>query len=96
MDGALIGPADLAMSLGVPVQPDNPHPDHVAACAEVLTTCRRRGLPAGIFTSGTEESVRRVSEGWRFISIGTDMQYVRDGALEGLRRVRAARAFGGG
>lgn len=90
VDGTLIGPADLATSLGIPVRPDNPHPDHVAACAEVLAGCQRNGVPGGIFTSGTEESVRRVEEGWLFISIGTDMQYVRDGAREGLRRVRGA------
>ena len=47
VDGTLIGPADLATSLGIPVRPDNPHPDHVAACAEVLAWCQRNGVPGG-------------------------------------------------
>ena len=92
VDATLIGPADLAMSMGIALKPDNPHPDHVAACAEVLAGCRRNGVVPGIFTSGAEESARRVQEGWRFISIGSDGQYLMEGARGGLKTVRAAEA----
>jgi 4-hydroxy-2-oxoheptanedioate aldolase len=89
LDATLIGPADLAMSMNIPVVPDNPHPDHIAACAEVLAGCRRNGVVPGIYTAGEDESARRVAEGWRFISIGTDGGYLTQGARRGLEKVRA-------
>ena len=90
VDATLIGPADLAMSLGIPVIGDNPHPDHVAACAEVLAGSLRNGVAPGIYCSGEEEAARRVTEGWKFINIGTDGQYIGQGARRGLKTVRAA------
>ena len=90
VDATLIGPADLAMSLGIPVIGDNPHPDHVAACAEVLAGSLRNGVAPGIYCSGEEEAARRVTEGWKFLNIGTDGQYIAQGARRGLKTVRAA------
>ena len=94
LDATLIGPADLAMSMDIPVAPDNPHRDHVAACAEVLAGCRRNGVVPGIFTSGGEESARRVEEGWQFISVGTEGQFLTQAAGGGLQMARAADAGG--
>ncbi len=90
VDATFIGQSDLAMSLGVPVVGDNPHPDHVAACAEVLAGALRKGVTPGIGCSGEEEAARRVSEGWKFVGIGADGQYIAQGARRALETVRAA------
>ena len=90
VDATFIGQSDLAVSLGVPVAGDNPHPDHVAACAEVLAGALRNGVAPGIGCAGDEEAARRVSEGWKFISIGADGQYIERGARRALDVVRAA------
>ena len=90
VDSTLIGPADLAMSMGIPVLPDNPHPDHVAACAEVLAGAKRNGVTPGIYCAHAEEAARRVTEGWKFLNIGTDGQYIAQGARQGVKTVRAA------
>ena len=90
VDATFIGQSDLAVSMGVPVVGDNPHPDHVAACAEVLAGALRHGVAPGIGCSGEGEAARRVSEGWKFVSIGADGQYIDQGARRALAMVRAA------
>ena len=90
VDATFIGAADLALSMGVPVIGDNPHPDHVAACAEVLAGALRHGVAPGIGCSGEQEAARRVAEGWKFLNIGADGQYIAQGARRALEIVRAA------
>lgn len=88
VDATMIGPADLAMDMGIPVQGDNPNPDHVALCNAVLASCQKHGVAPGIFTSGAEEAKRRASEGWRFLPIGSDTGYMMGGAIASLRTAR--------
>lgn len=88
VDAAMVGPGDLAMSMGIPFRWDNPHPEHVAACAAVLEACKRHGVVPGIFTGGAEEARRRVTEGWRFLPLGVDTQYLTRGAMRDLRTAR--------
>ena len=92
VDATFIGAADLALSMGVPVIGDNPHPDHVAACAAVLAGALRHGVAPGIGCSGEEEAARRVAEGWKFLNIGADGQYIEQGARRAIEIVRAAGA----
>jgi 4-hydroxy-2-oxoheptanedioate aldolase len=95
VDATLIGPADLALSMGIPVKGDNPHPDHVAACAEVLAASQRNGVAPGIYTSGAAEAARRVEEGWRFISAANESQLLGEAAARTVKTVRAATPGGG-
>ena len=91
IDATCIGPADLAMSMGIPVRPDNPHPDHVALCAEVLAGSRRidNRVAPGIFTSGPVEAKRRAEEGWLYIPSGSDSQFMAQASARGLQTVRS-------
>lgn len=92
VDGFYIGPSDLAISLGVPMAPDNKHPKHVAACQRVLEVARAHGLVPGIHSSGPEEVARRFNEGWLFSQVGSDVQFVSMGAASGLKALAEARA----
>ena len=89
IDATMIGPADLAMSMGIPVRPDNPHPDHIAACAAVLESAQKHGVSPGIFTSGPVEAKRRAEEGWRFIASGSDGQFMSAGSAAGVKLVKS-------
>jgi 4-hydroxy-2-oxoheptanedioate aldolase len=88
IDAVMIGPSDLAMDMGIPPVFDNPHPDHVTLCNRVLETCQKHQVVPGIFTSGPEEGARRAAEGWRFLPIGSDAQYVMEGGIHALRTVQ--------
>ena len=88
VDAAMVGPGDLAVSMGIAPQWNNPHPDHVAACNTVLEACKKHGVVAGIFTSGAEEAVQRAAAGWRFLPLGVDTQYLMRAAFRDLRAAR--------
>jgi 4-hydroxy-2-oxoheptanedioate aldolase len=60
-----MGPADLAMSMGLPGN----HPEVQAAIDQVLALCLRHDVPCGITTSAGDVA-RRLQQGFRFPSVG--------------------------
>src|SRR5690606_27648272 len=48
LDGIYVGPADLALGLGLPPDLDKTEPEHVAAVERIRAACERNGIIAGI------------------------------------------------
>lgn len=71
IDALFIGPADLAASLGHLGNPG--HPDVQEAIAYAKDRIDDAGKPAGIFALSIEDARRRMDDGFRFVSIGTDI-----------------------
>jgi 2-dehydro-3-deoxyglucarate aldolase len=82
IDGTFIGPYDLSMSLGIPGQIN--HPDVLAAKRKVLDAARAHGLVAGVHLvqpcSAAVDCRQAVTEGYRFIALGTDILFLGDSA----------------
>jgi 2-keto-3-deoxy-L-rhamnonate aldolase RhmA len=77
LDGIMVGPADLAVSMGH--LDDLNHPDVGAKVADVRAACRRNSVPFGIFAA-TEKAARRwAGEGAGFMTIGADTQFLDQG-----------------
>jgi 4-hydroxy-2-oxoheptanedioate aldolase len=91
VDALYIGPADLAISMGLPPGLDVQDPAHVAACRRVLEAARAAGKAAGIHCAGPEEVVRRFQEGWVFCPAGSDIGFVNAGARRAVEVVRGTR-----
>lgn len=89
LTGVFIGPIDLSYALGLPPQPDNPHPEHVAAVSRILEACRRRGLVAGIFSDDPSFGRALAERGAQLVVVGTDARCLTEAASARLR------AFGG-
>lgn len=93
IDGTFIGPYDLSMSLGIPGQIS--HPLVAEAKREVRDATLARGLSAGIHIvhprSAIEECESAIREGYTFIALGTDMQFLREAARNLLTAVQAKR-----
>jgi 4-hydroxy-2-oxoheptanedioate aldolase len=70
LDAILVGPSDLAGSLGHPG--DNGHADVQAAIADVLARARAAGVPAGIHVPNAAEARQRIAEGFGWVSAATD------------------------
>ena len=86
VDACLLGPADLALSLGT-VQGT---PEHTAAVLQVLEACRRTGKIPGIF-AGTPALARRwIEAGYRFITVGADARLLETAVRQTLQEVSAA------
>jgi len=77
LDGIMVGPADLAVTMGH--LNDLNHPDVGAGIADVRAACQRNSVPFGIFAA-TEPAARRwAAEGATFMTIGADTQFLDQG-----------------
>jgi 2-keto-3-deoxy-L-rhamnonate aldolase RhmA len=77
LDGIMVGPADLAVSMGH--LDDLNHPDIRARIADVRAACQRNSVSFGIFAA-TEQAARLwAAEGAAFMTIGADTQFLDQG-----------------
>lgn len=78
VDVLFVGPTDLSHSLGVAGQFG--HELQLAAYKRVIAACRDAGKSAGILLRRAEDLERHVEMGFRFIGVGSDSNYIVDGA----------------
>ena len=88
VDGIYVGPADLALSLGLPPTLDVVEPEHVEAVARIKDACKRHGIAAGIHTASAEVTKKHARAGFDMITAGTDSTLLAAAALERLSSVR--------
>ena len=89
IDGFYIGPADLAIGLGITPGPGmQDDPKHVAACKRILEVAQNAGLVACHHGGTTaEDAIRRFKEGFLMAQLGSDVGYVRAAAAAALDAV---------
>jgi len=84
IDGVFIGPYDLSLSLGIPGNLN--HPDILAAKQKVLSATLAHGLIAGMHfvqpQTAASDCQKAISEGYRFIALGTDILFLGDSARD--------------
>jgi 4-hydroxy-2-oxoheptanedioate aldolase len=78
VDALFIGPADLAASLGHLGNPR--HAEVQAAIDGALARIAAAGKPAGIFALSPEDARARIAAGIGFVSVGTDIGLLANGA----------------
>ena len=78
VDALFIGPADLAASLGHLGDPR--HAEVQSAIADAFARIGAAGKPAGIFALSPDDARARKDEGYAFISLGTDIGLLSNGA----------------
>lgn len=72
LDGIYVGPADLALGLGLPPNLDKEEPEHVAAVARILAACKKHAIVGGIQT-GSGKAARKYAEmGFQFVTFTKD------------------------
>jgi 2-keto-3-deoxy-L-rhamnonate aldolase RhmA len=77
LDGIMVGPADLAATMGH--LSDLSHPDVRSAVDDVRDACERHSVPFGIFAA-TEQAARDwAAAGARFMTVGADTQFIDQG-----------------
>jgi 4-hydroxy-2-oxoheptanedioate aldolase len=87
IDAIFVGPNDLAASMRGP----DGRPPSAEATAEamraILAACRKCGVPAGLHCGSAEEARMRMSEGWQFLAITSELKMMLDGAARVVRDV---------
>lgn len=86
IDALFIGPSDLAASLGH--LGNAGHPDVQKAIDHAKSRIDAAGKPAGIFALSPEDAQLRIKQGFRFISLGTDVGLLSRGAANLLAPYR--------
>jgi 4-hydroxy-2-oxoheptanedioate aldolase len=88
IDGFYIGPADLALSMGLQPFEYPKSQRHAEACQRVLDAARAQGLVAGVHCGTPEEAAQRFKQGFRFCPVMSDVGALRAGAMAALKAVR--------
>jgi 4-hydroxy-2-oxoheptanedioate aldolase len=90
VDAIFVGPSDLSQSLGMPVGPEWTDGVVYDALAHIASTCASRGVPAGVFTNSTAYARRMLDLGFRFVTAGSDLAYVKAGAAAAVAELTEA------
>ncbi len=72
LDGIYIGPADLALGLGLPPELDKTEPEHVAAVDKILKACQKHNVIPGIQCGSGKAAAKAVEKGFRLVTFTKD------------------------
>ncbi len=84
LDGIYIGPADLALSMGLPVRGDQPEEEHLDMVKHILATAKKHNVAAGIHTSSLEYTQKYLALGFHFVTLATDSTHMVKNASKEL------------
>ena len=87
IDAALIGPEDLSLSYGVPGQTN--HPIVKEAISEVIETCAKLGITAGIHMDNIDRLLEWRDEGMQMLMYNSDLGFLIEGAKSGLTALKS-------
>ncbi len=85
LDGIYIGPADLALGMGLPPDLDKTEPEHVAAVQKILESCKRHGIVAGIQCASGVSGRRYAGQGFGLVTVGKDTALLQAAAKNEIR-----------
>jgi 4-hydroxy-2-oxoheptanedioate aldolase len=88
LGGVYIGPADLAISLGLPPRGDTDDPLHLETVNRILAACKSRHVPVGIHTGGLAYTRIRLEAGFDFVTLGSDAGFMMRAAAAELAAAR--------
>ncbi len=90
IDGCMVGPADLSLSMGFHPREALKRENHVRWLERIVQACRNTGKIPGIDTGAPELAALRVEQGFKFIVMGTDVKFLTAGAAAGVQLARKA------
>jgi len=71
-----IGPNDMTTNMGIPNEYD--HADFIAVVQKVIAAGNKRGIPAGSWFGKTEQQLRTIKQGARFVCHSNDSSLLKD------------------
>lgn len=85
--GCLIGPNDLAISMGFRPQDQGPGTEHEKAVMRVLAAAKKTGKVAGKNCYTADEVTMRIAQGFQFLTISSDSGYMIKAASETFNNI---------
>ena len=90
VDGCWVGPADLALSMGIHPRDAANNERHQQALERVIQACRNTGKIPGFAAAGPEDAARRAQQGFQYLTSGSDVGFLLGGARAGLKTLGLA------
>jgi 4-hydroxy-2-oxoheptanedioate aldolase len=95
VDAIYIGPGDLALGLGMgwdsASRSKSENEAHAAAVETIRKACERHGVTPGIHVGDPETSFRYAEQGFRLITVASDIGLIFAGSASTLARMREAK-----
>lgn len=85
VDGCWIGPADLALSMGIHPSQAGEDERHARAIELVLAACKNTGKIPGFAAFSPEDARRRAEQGFLYLTAGSDVGFMMSGARAGVK-----------
>ncbi len=94
LDGIYIGPADLALSLGLSPTMEITEKDHVEAVGRIQDACRRNGIATGIHCGAGGWARKHAEAGFEVVTVTMDTKLLTEAARRELEVARGGRESG--
>lgn len=88
IDGTLIGPYDLSGSMGYPGNLEKK--EIKQAVQKIINKCKKYNIPSGFHVTDTKPNKLRsmINQGCTFLVYGVDYFFLRDAALDGMKKIK--------
>jgi len=86
LDGVFVGPADLSAALGKTLNVDTP--EYQSAIEAIIDGAKKAGKPAGYYCNNIKDAKARISQGFQFVNICSDMSLMIQGFSRSLRDMK--------
>ena len=93
--GCFVGPADLALSMGLGLGDMGPGTEHEAAVMAVLAAAKKVGRAAGKHCFNSAEVTLRIGQGFQFLALSSDAGLLSRAAREEFGAVDFTGGAGG-
>jgi 4-hydroxy-2-oxoheptanedioate aldolase len=80
IDGIYIGPADLALSLGLPPSTRVTEAAHIKAVRRIREACKKHGITAGMHASSGRWAKQHAEAGFGMVTVASDASLLSDAA----------------
>lgn len=91
--GLFVGPMDLCYGLGLAAG-DFTHKSFALALEAIKRACADNGLACGMFGYSAEMAAASLEQGFDFVSVGSDISFLREGMARSIAIVRGESAGG--
>ena len=88
IDGCWLGPADLALSMGISPLVMFEDDRHAQAVERVLQACRNTGKIPGFAGASPEQALRLAEQGFQFLTAGSDVSHMLSGVTNGVKLLK--------
>lgn len=90
LNGIYIGPADLALSMGLPVSGDQPQEEHLETVKHIAEVCRKHDIAIGIHTSSLEYTQKYLALGFNFVTLRSESGHMMTNAAKELAAAKGS------